>query len=84
MGSLFRLHVGSGEVTGYRSAFANAETAKLIRRIHLAMLNENVLLTPNCSGAMSTPMTEVEVKLIADKLLHVVETELGKRPQAVA
>ncbi|WP_244482864.1 aminotransferase class III-fold pyridoxal phosphate-dependent enzyme [Mesorhizobium sp. Root102] len=84
MGSLFRVHVGPGEVTGYRSAFANAETAKLIRGIHLAMVDENVLLTPNCSGALSTPMDEAEVLLIADKLIRVVGRELGSRPDAVA
>ncbi|PBB86853.1 aspartate aminotransferase family protein [Mesorhizobium sp. WSM3876] len=84
MGSLFRLHVGPGEVTGYRSAFADAQTAKQIRRIHLAMLDENVLLTPNCSGALSTPMTESEVHSIAAKLIKVVERELGSRPDAAA
>ena len=76
MGSLFRLHVGAGPVTGYRSAFPSPETAKLIRKIQLAMLEENILLTPNCSGALSTPMTEVEVSLIADKLVNVVTREL--------
>ena len=84
MGSLFRLHVGPGAVTGYRSAFADADAAKLLRRIHLAMLDENVLLTPNCSGALSTPMNEAEVLLIAGKLIQVVEREFGKRPDAAA
>lgn len=84
MGSLFRLHVGLGEVTGYRSAYADADTAKVVRRIHLAMLDENILLTPNCSGALSTPMTEAEVLSIANKLVHVVERELGNRASAVA
>lgn len=77
LGSLFRLHVGSGPVTGYRSAFPTPEAAKLIRKIQMAMLDENILLTPNCSGALSTPMTEVEVSLIADKLVDVVRRELG-------
>ncbi|OWV85814.1 aminotransferase class III [Rhizobium sp. N122] len=78
MGSLFRLHVGRHEVTGYRSAYANADTAKLIRRVQLAMLDENILLTPNCSGALSTPMTETEVDLIADKLVGVVSKGIGE------
>ena len=83
MGSLFRLHLGAGDVTGYRSAFADPETAKRIRRIQLAMLNENVLLTPNCSGSLSTPMTEAEALSIADKLVNVVTSELGDRQGAV-
>ena len=84
MGSLFRLHVGAGKVTGYRSAFQSAEAAKLIRRVQLAMLDENILLTPNCSGALSSPMTEVEVFSIADKLVRVVEKELGAHQGSVA
>lgn len=77
MGSLFRLHIGSGKVTDYRSAYANAETNQRVRRIHLALLDENVLLTPNCSGALSTPMTEADVLSLADKLVQVVRKELG-------
>ncbi|RUM03863.1 aspartate aminotransferase family protein [Rhizobium chutanense] len=82
MGSLFRVHVGPGKVTGYRSAFPTSEAGNLIRRIQLAMLDENVLLTPNCSGALSSPMTEVEVSAIADKLVRVVKRELGDRSGA--
>ncbi|XSC42677.1 hypothetical protein ACF1BQ_030880 [Bradyrhizobium sp. RDT10] len=82
MGSLFRLHLGSSNVTGYRTAYASPEKAQLIRRIHLAMLDEGILLTPNCSGALSTPMTEVEVCLIADKLIAVVAKEMAKHTRA--
>lgn len=76
MGSLFRLHVGTARVTGYRSAFQTTEAANSIRRIQLGMLDEQILLTPNCSGALSTPMTEVEVHAIADNLVRVAEREL--------
>jgi glutamate-1-semialdehyde 2,1-aminomutase len=71
MGSLFRLHLGAGEVTGYRSAYVTGQTAKQIKDIQIGMLQENILLTPNCSGALSTPMTETEVKSIADTLAKV-------------
>ncbi|WGS26043.1 aminotransferase class III-fold pyridoxal phosphate-dependent enzyme [Bradyrhizobium sp. ISRA464] len=77
MGSLFRLHLGSTNITGYRTAYAAPEKAELIRRIHLAILDEGILLTPNCSGALSTPMTEAEVSLLADKLIAVVAKELA-------
>ncbi|MCK1516097.1 aspartate aminotransferase family protein [Bradyrhizobium sp. 190] len=78
MGSLFRLHLGSTKVTGYRTAYVGAEKVGLIRRIHLAMLDEGILLTPNCSGALSTPMTEAEVSLLADKLVSVVANEAAE------
>ncbi|ASV88391.1 aminotransferase class-III family protein (plasmid) [Ochrobactrum quorumnocens] len=77
MGSLFRLHIGAGEVTGYRTAFPTPENAKIIRQVQLGMLEENVLLTPNCSGSLSSPMTEVEVFSIAEKLVSVVKRELN-------
>lgn len=78
MGSLFRLHLGAAHVTGYRTAYANPEAAQLIRQIQFAMLDQGVLLTPNCSGALSTPMTETEISLIADKLVAVVAKELAE------
>lgn len=78
MGSLFRLHLGPTKVTGYRSAFTDPEKAKLIRRIHLALLDEGILLTPNCSGALSTPMTEAEISALATKLVAVVPQIIGE------
>lgn len=77
MGSLFRLHLGNAHITGYRTAYASPEKAQLIRRIQFSMLDEGILLTPNCSGALSTPMTEAEVSLIADKLVAVVAREVA-------
>ncbi|WP_247971136.1 aspartate aminotransferase family protein [Bradyrhizobium sp. 195] len=77
MGSLFRLHLGATNVTGYRTAYANPEKAQLVRRIQFAMLDQGILLTPNCSGALSTPMTEAEISLIADKLVAVVAKEVA-------
>jgi len=74
MGSLFRLHLGARPVIDYRSARPTAAEAATLPRIHAAMLAAGVLLTPNCSGALSTPMTEAEATLIARLL---VETTLA-------
>lgn len=68
-GSLFRLHLGLEPVTGYRSAYQSSETAARVSRIQQAMIAEGVLLTPNCSGALSTPMREAEVNFVADALI---------------
>jgi glutamate-1-semialdehyde 2,1-aminomutase len=65
-GSLFRLHLKSGPVTGYRSAYADASLTKLYAKVQLDMLSDGVLLTPNCSGGLSTPMTDTEVNVVAD------------------
>jgi glutamate-1-semialdehyde 2,1-aminomutase len=72
MGSLFRLHLGAETVTGYRSSYATPDKARQIREIQFAMTQENVLLTPNCSGALSTPMGVREVEQIAQTLVAVV------------
>jgi len=69
MGSMFRLHLGEQPVTGYRSAYTTPEKAKQISAIQLAAIEEGVLLTPNCSGALSTPMTTVEIDLIVAALV---------------
>ncbi|MBR0679585.1 aminotransferase class III-fold pyridoxal phosphate-dependent enzyme [Roseomonas eburnea] len=79
MGSLFRLHLGTRPVTDYRSARPTVAEAAALPRIHAAMLAAGVLLTPNCSGALSTPMTEEEVALIADRLVEACMATEGWR-----
>lgn len=76
LGSLFRLHLGLQKVTGYRTAYADPAKAAILSQIHQGMLAEGVLLTPYCSGALSTPMTKDEVTFVADKLLMVTERVL--------
>lgn len=67
-GSLFRLHLTTKPVTDYRSAYADAALSKVYAKIQLDMLTDGVLLTPNCSGALSTPMTDVEVNVVSELL----------------
>lgn len=69
MGSLFRLHLTDRKITGYRSSYPNPAEAAALKAIHGAMLADGILLTPNCSGALSTPMTEAEIDLLADRLV---------------
>ncbi len=77
MGSLFRLHLGTKQVVDYRSAYADEQTAENLRSIHRGMLDEGIILTPNCSGALSTPMTAQEVDLLATTLVRVVARVVG-------
>ena len=67
-GSLFRLHLKSTPITGYRSTYTEAPLSKLYAKVQLGMLAEGVLLTPNCSGALSTPMSDAEVNVVAELL----------------
>ncbi|RVT91482.1 aminotransferase class III-fold pyridoxal phosphate-dependent enzyme [Rhodovarius crocodyli] len=74
-GSLFRLHPGARKIEDYRSARPLPAEAEALPRIHAAMLGAGILLTPNCSGALSTPMGEEQVVLIADTLIKATIAE---------
>ncbi|TDH59940.1 aminotransferase class III-fold pyridoxal phosphate-dependent enzyme [Dankookia rubra] len=75
-GSLFRLHLTAAPIRDYRSCYPDAAAKKALAAIHLTMLDAGVLLTPNCSGALSTPMAAAEISLIAHAL---VEATLAER-----
>lgn len=68
LGSLFRLHLTAAPIRDYRSSYPTAQAKRAIAAIHLAMLDRGILLTPNCSGALSTPMGAAEIDLIATTL----------------
>jgi glutamate-1-semialdehyde 2,1-aminomutase len=70
MGSLFRLHLKTGPIDDYRSSFPSPEQARALARIHLAMLERGFLLTPNCSGALSTPMTDSHIGDLAAAIVE--------------
>ena len=70
LGSLFRLHPTSAPIRDYRSSYPTAAGKQEIQAIHLAMLSRGILLTPNCSGALSTPMGAAEIDLIATALVE--------------
>ena len=69
-GSLFRLHLTTAPITDYRSSYPDALAKKAIPAIHLAMLDRGILLSPNCSGSLSTPMGAAETDLIATALVE--------------
>lgn len=69
LGSLFRLHPTSAPIRDYRSSYPTEAGKRAVPAIHLAMLSRGILLTPNCSGALSTPMGAAEIDLIATALV---------------
>lgn len=58
-GSLFRLHLTSKPITDYRSC--RCLLPKTLQAAHASALDYGVLLTPNCSGAVSTPMDSASI-----------------------
>lgn len=79
-GSLFRLHLTARPIRDYRSCWLPPERKPLLAAVHGAMLARGVLLTPNCSGALSTPMAETEIDFIAAQLADAVGTVYDKKP----
>ncbi|MEI6159589.1 MAG: aminotransferase class III-fold pyridoxal phosphate-dependent enzyme [Roseococcus sp.] len=77
LGSLFRVHLSAGHIHDWRSSRATAEAKRAITTIHAALMRRGVLLTPNLSGALSTPMGEAEVALIAEGLVSECAAHWG-------
>jgi glutamate-1-semialdehyde 2,1-aminomutase len=71
-GSLFRLHLATHTIRDYRSSFATPARKRALAAVHLAMLARGMLLTPNCSLALSTPMAEAEIDRLAHGLVDAV------------
>ncbi len=71
-GSVFAVHFTAEPVTDYRSARRGANP-RLLRRLHLGLLNEGVVIAPRGMGCISTPMTEAEVEFLG----QAVEKALG-------
>lgn len=61
MGSLFKLHLHDRTIRGYRDAYASATEAAALATMFRGFLANGILVTPQISGAISTPMTEVEI-----------------------
>jgi glutamate-1-semialdehyde 2,1-aminomutase len=73
LGSLFRLHLTPEPIVDYRSSYADAPKLAALAALHGHLLDNGVLVTPQLSGALSTPMTETEI----DRLVELVAEGLG-------
>ena len=78
MGSLFRLHPKRTPISDYRSCFPSSAEKQAVARIQFALLERGFLLTPNCSGALSTPMSETHVEDLAAAIVEAV-TEIHSK-----
>ena len=65
IGSLFNLHTGSRPVRNYRDA--QQTDREFLRYLHLALLNEGVMLSPRGMGALSTAMTQEDIAFLSDR-----------------
>ncbi|BBK29851.1 glutamate-1-semialdehyde 2,1-aminomutase [Stella humosa] len=70
MGSLFRVHPHARAVSDYRSGFPTADEKALQGRLHTWLVEQGYLLTPNQSGALSTPMTAADIDGLVDVMVE--------------
>jgi len=70
MGSLFRLHLTRKAITGYRSCFPSSSQKQAVAAMHFTLLERGFLLTPNCSGALSTAMSQGEIEMLGAAIVE--------------
>lgn len=71
--SFMRLHLKTDPITGYRSSYPSTADRAALKAIHLAVLERGFLLTPNCSAALSTPMTSGDLDDLAKAIAEALQ-----------
>jgi glutamate-1-semialdehyde 2,1-aminomutase len=78
VGSLFRVHPHRRPIRGYRDATPTVAEAGRLKYLFANLLGRGIMLTPNASGAISTPMTAAEIDEAAAAILNGLgETTFG-------
>jgi glutamate-1-semialdehyde 2,1-aminomutase len=72
MGSLFRLHPSDRAFVDYRSAVADQAETQRLDRLHRALLDRGVLISPTGLGCLSTAVTEAEIEYFLEIVNHCV------------
>jgi glutamate-1-semialdehyde 2,1-aminomutase len=72
VGSLFRIHPTERAFVDYRSAVADDAEKKRLDRLHRALLDHGVLISPTGLGCLSTVVTEAEVEYFLEIVNHCV------------
>jgi glutamate-1-semialdehyde 2,1-aminomutase len=72
-GSLFRVHLTRRPITGYRSSYPTPAERDGIAKLRDLLRSDGFLVTPNVSGAISTPTTEAEVDAFGDAIVAGIE-----------
>lgn len=78
--SLFRLHLKTEVIRNYRTSFPSALQKAALAKVHRAMLERSFLMTTNCSGALSTPMSETDVQDLAAALVDAIHETWKQSP----
>jgi glutamate-1-semialdehyde 2,1-aminomutase len=71
-GSFFRLHLKTGAISDFRTALPSPAQKAALTKIHLVLLEQGFLIAPNCSGALSTPMSDTDIRDLASALAQAI------------
>lgn len=77
MGGLFRLHLTDRALRDFRDITPVPGGHAALAAVQAGLLARGVLVTPNVSGALSTPMTEAEAGLLSRRMVESVAEALG-------
>ncbi len=73
VGSMFQLHFHTRPLIDYRSAYKTPEEEKISKFVHREMLDYGFILSPRCSGFLSTVNTKEELKSMAKALAKTLK-----------
>jgi len=82
VGSLFNIHASAEPVTDYRAAARGDK--EFLKLLHLALLNEGVLISPRGLACLSVPMTDSDLDALALALERALAATGALRALAAA
>ncbi len=68
-GSLFRVHLKPEPPMDHRSCYADTHERQVLEKLLESLLASGFMMINTCSGALSTPMTELEIDQLAEAML---------------
>ena len=63
---MFQIHFHDRPMADYRSAFATPAENAMAKSVHRGMLDRGFILSPRCSGFLSSVMTAAEITSLGD------------------
>ena len=68
LGSLFRIHLTERTLHGYRDAYPTPEERENLNKLYHYLLEHGVLIASSGMCALTTPMCEAEIELLAERV----------------
>lgn len=65
VGSMYQIHFHERELIDYRTAYQTTKESNIAHKVHRGMLDKGYILSPRCSGFLSTISTEDEIEQMA-------------------